>query len=131
MNQTTEAGIVALCNADKTITPDQLRAILDAGRGEVTGGRSADALGPYTRKEAARVLRCCPTSITNYCRAGMIRRIYGPRHGMSGKDANAARGRGVRYCRADVDRIARGEPVATAADAGTAKRTRTRGRRAA
>ena len=128
MNQTTEAGIVALCNADKTITPDQLRAILDAGRGEATGGRSADALGPYTREEAARVLRCCPASVTNYCRAGLIRRIFGPKRNAG---ANAARGRGVRYCRADVDRIARGEPAATAADKGTAKRTRTRGGRAA
>lgn len=91
----TRNAVCALLASDSTITEKQKDAALSA-----LDGREAAIITPYTRKEAAKVLGCHPNSISNYADAGIIRRISGPK---------AKTCRGVGFCRADVDALARGE----------------------
>ena len=106
MKQTTRAAIAAICASDETIKPGEITRALNALDGVADAG-AALPLPPLTAKEAARVLRCSTRCITNYANAGMIRRIYGPNN-------HAGRGCGVKFNRADVERLAQGEAPAIA-----------------
>ena len=98
MQQMTRNAICALLASDGTVTEKQKADAMSA-----LDGRDAATIKPYTRKEAAEVLGCHPNSVSNYADAGIIRRIAGPK---------AKTCRGIGFCRADVDALARGELTA-------------------
>lgn len=88
MVQATEAIIKAAARADRTITPDQLRAGLDALAGKsVRAFTNAEPLGRVlSREEVARMLPPAKTRkggtanpvkrVDRLCRLGVLQRVY-------------------------------------------------------
>ena len=78
MVQATEAIIRAAARADRTITPDQLRAGLDALAGKsVRAYMNPDPLGRVlSREEVAGLLKKSAKAVDRLCRLGVFQRVY-------------------------------------------------------
>ena len=98
MTRGTDNTITALLSADETITESQARAALDILRGVKRGEERADY--PLTRAEAAKRLRVSNNTITNWGKAGIIRRVTIP-----------GRRKALGYSEADVCAILNGKGV--------------------
>lgn len=78
MVQATEAIIKAAARADRTITPDQLRAGLDALAGKsVRAFTNAEPLDRVlSREEVAGLLKKSAKAVDRLCRLGALQRVY-------------------------------------------------------
>lgn len=99
MKATTRTAVLSILAIDETIDKKQIEVALN-----VLDNRNANAIIesdiPMTRKEAMKALGCCAGTITNYAREGLIRRV---------RRTTKSKGGSVKYCRADVLKLARGE----------------------
>ena len=105
MQQPTKVAVTAICKADPSITPEQLRNGLEALAGNATAGAVQQVARAVRPKQAAEALGVCPRTLRRYATAGLIQPIY--------RSAGAKR-RAVAYTADSIAAFVAGKAVANA-----------------
>lgn len=70
----TETAVLAILRADPSVTPETIRAGMDALKGKTAAGFAVDAPTDraLTRRQAAEILGVKPHTVSDYARKGLI-----------------------------------------------------------